>query len=175
MQSSVNHFNNGQKTVMDTERRAHIFRILNDFSIDQLASFLLNYQQNVPEPARLRYLPRNQLLHQALTFMDTHYTKELEQALYAIAQKRPALDPHHTNQQTPSTSLNAPQLSSYDQQTLAFAPQTNYRFASPSSMMPPTRSSKTKVFLHRFSILVVVTMNTRSSRGGIALLIFRHR
>lgn len=139
MQSSVNNFNNGPKPILDTEHRTHLLRILNEFSIDQLASFLLDHHPNSLESARLQYLSRNQLLHQALIFVDTHYTKELEQALCAINQSRPALDPHHANQQT---SFNQPRLSSYDQQTWAFTPQTYYRLVAPSLMTPSTRSSK---------------------------------
>ena len=134
-----------KKSLLTQELRARFFRIMNEFDQQQLLSFLLDHQHDPPELAALQSLPRNQLLHQALALIDTHYTEELEQALCSITPKRSASDLHRDNQPLPytaSTSFGEQTFSAYEQQTWPFNPRASYPFSSRPAMLPPTRSSK---------------------------------
>jgi hypothetical protein len=140
---------------LSQEHRTRLYQIVNELNDDQLRLFLTNHLQSISNTAlnnQFQHYSRTQLIQQSYILIDSYYSTDLEQSLYAMRQKRFPTDYQQQQiyrpqqqQQNYATSYNQ-QPYYYTQQTIPCNIQPTYRFpAPPSNVSQQLRSSKFEI------------------------------
>ena len=139
---------NNKKTQHKQDHRVHLYQILNELDNDQLRLVLNTHVQNPTTSNTFPHYSRAQLFQQCSVLIDNYYSTELEQAMYAIREKR--FPPDYHPQQNFSLSLNQQQPQYYLAQQSV---QPNYRFPPTANISQQPRPSK---FIVDFQIIEYV-------------------
>lgn len=154
--SSTTMISNNNTIRLSHEHRTRLYQIINELTDEQIRLFLTNHLQSISNTTlnnQFQHHSRTQLIQQACILVDSNYSVDLEQTLYAIRQKR--LQPdyqqqiHRSQQQQNYNPLFNQQQQQQQQQSYYYTPQPvsynvqpNYRYPTTSNVSQQYRQSK---------------------------------